>query len=248
MMQLPLGRQEQNDGNRKVHTHRLLQIRLAVAAVIISLVALLVVPTLAWLNYHRSIQTVTMVNRPNAMIGAGNVKPIMELELSDIDVTGEQQYKDIVFCVYSASSISYRLQLAHTTNIGFAYSIYPAQMGTGGPDQVSYLGDNYSFDVSNAVTGQYLNPGTDNLAIGSGNFHDKTYASQDGSGISYDHVQAHAEPLYWQNTEKLTLPTQKDTSGYYVDFYVLRVAWNGTVQNNKETDLVYLMAESASYN
>lgn len=69
---------------------------------------------------------------PNALlIGAGDAKPIQQLELSNIDVSGAQKYKDVVFCVYSTKpGLAYHLQLAHTTNIGFSYEIDKASIET----------------------------------------------------------------------------------------------------------------------
>ena len=63
--------------------------------------ALLVVPVLAWLYMQRSMETITKVDMPYSLfIGAGDAKPIQQLELSDIDVSGGAGAKDVVFCVY----------------------------------------------------------------------------------------------------------------------------------------------------
>ena len=97
----------------------------AILAVIAAALALLVIPVFAWLYMQRSMETITKVNMPYALlIGAGDAKPIQQLELSNIDVSGTQKYKDVVFCVYSEKqSKSNYLQLAHTTNIGFEYEM-----------------------------------------------------------------------------------------------------------------------------
>ena len=64
------------------------QIRQAIASVVISVIALLVVPTFSWLYFRRSLETTTMINRPNALvIGAGDRRAISELELSDVDTS-----------------------------------------------------------------------------------------------------------------------------------------------------------------
>ena len=73
-------------------------------------------------------------------------------------------------------------------------------------------------------------------------FHGTTYDA-------YNNVQISAEPLYWKTTEKQTLNkitsaiTTIDKDTYYVDYYILRISWDDTVQNNKETDMIYIMAK-----
>ena len=66
-------------------------------------------------------------------------------------------------------------------------------------------------------------------------YHQMTYGSYAG-------VQASAEPLYWITDSQESLPTATDATGYYVNYYILHISWDETVQNNKETDMVYLMA------
>lgn len=222
------------------------QVWQCIASVIIACIALLVVPTLSWLSYRKSLETTTRVNRPNALvIGAGDAQSISQLELSDVDVSGVQKFKDVVFCVYSKYNISYYLQLAHTTNIGFTYTIFPATMGSDGEaDTVSYLGKEYSFDSNKTLAGQYINQSASTqLAEKTGTYHDKTYNRLDGTEKSYDNVQAHAEPLYWKTNGEQQF-NQKDEIGDYINYYVLRISWNDEIWNNKETDMVYLMAES----
>ena len=93
----------------------------AVFAAVLAALALLAVPVLAWLYMQRSMETITKINMPNALlIGAGDAKPIQQLELGNIDASETNKSKDVVFCVYSEKpGLSYYLQLAHTTNIGF---------------------------------------------------------------------------------------------------------------------------------
>ena len=33
-----------------------------------------------------------------------------------------------------------------------------------------------------------------------------------------------------------------DKNGNYVNYYILHITWDETVQNNKETDMIYIMA------
>ena len=202
----------------------------AVLAVAAAALALLVLPVMAWLYMQRSMETITKINMPALFIGAGDAKPIQELELSNIDVSAEQKYKDIVFCVYSTKpGLDYDIQLAHTTNIGFTYTIYKASLAPSN-GEVSYLNGQYK--KGNELKGSYLNKGDNGYADST--YHKTTYNA-------YSNVQAAAEPLYWRTTDKETLP-DSGHNGNYINYYILHISWDEKVQDNKETDMVYLMA------
>lgn len=209
----------------------------AVTAIAMALLALLIVPVFGWMYMERSMETMTKINIPYALkLGAGNTRPIQELELSNIDVSGEQKYKDIVFCVYSSQeNRAYDLQLAHTSNIGFTYDIYHASKDENG--SVNYLKENYR--QGKKLKGGYLNK-QDDSKYATDKLHGTTYGS-------YNNVQISAEPLYWKTTEKQildkTTSTTIDEDRYYVDYYILHISWDDTVQNNKETDMIYIMAK-----
>lgn len=209
----------------------------AILAVVAAALALLVIPVFAWLYMQRSMETITKVNMPYALlIGAGDAKPIQQLELSNIDVSGTQKYKEVVFCVYSEKpSKSYYLQLAHTTNIGFKYEIYKASRPaaeTYAENVVSYLGKQYI--KGEPLAGSYLNK-DGNSSNATSTYHNITYGE-------YKNIQKSAEPLYWKTTSQETLPKEKDDTTYYVNYYILHISWDENVQNNKETDMIYLMA------
>lgn len=208
----------------------------AVFAAVLAALALLAVPVLAWLYMQRSMETITKINMPNALlIGAGDAKPIQQLELGNIDVSETNRYKDVVFCVYSEKSgLSYYLQLAHTTNIGFNYEIYKAKLSQAG--ELSYLGQKYN--KGDRLKGDYLNKKSD-TNYATDKYHTLTYPNS-----SVEHVQKSAEPLYWKSANKETLPADpkdKNSTGYYVNYYILHISWNETVKNNKETDMIYIM-------
>lgn len=207
-------------------------------AAVLAALALLAVPVLAWLYMQRSMETITKINMPNALlIGAGDAKPIQQLELGNIDVSETNKYKDVVFCVYSEKpSISYYLQLAHTTNIGFNYEIYKAKLSETG--ELSYLDKKYNKGAP--LGGTYLNKASD-TGYATNTYHAITYPNSSGSQNGYEHVQKSAEPLYWKSTKVETLPAVTDSTGYYVNYYILHISWNDTVKNNKETDMIYIM-------
>ena len=208
--------------------------RRVIWAVASAALVLLAVPVLAWLYIQRSMETITEIKKPEILsIKAGDMQDIEQLELGTIDVSGNQKTKDVVFCVYSAEQgKNYYLQLAHTTNIGFNYSIHKASLLTEGGD-VTYLGKQYK--KGNLLSGNYLNLAEDRKHA-TKTYHATTYGT-------YGNVQQAAEPLYWKSEEQETLPEKKEKSEeFYVNYYILHISWNATVQNNKETDIIYLMA------
>ena len=209
----------------------------AIAAVAAAALALVVLPVFAWLYMQRSMETITKVNMPYALlIGAGDAKPIQQLQLSNIDVSASKS-KDVVFCVYSEKpSKSYDLQLAHTTNIGFTYEIYTATRADSNATTgvVECLGKQYAKGVK--LFGSYLNI-DENNRYATEAYHKETYGE-----YAKTYVQKSAEPLYWKTTSQETLPKEKDDTTYYVNYYILHISWDENVQNNKETDMIYLMA------
>lgn len=207
--------------------------RRAIWAVGSAALVLLAVPVLAWLYMQRSMETITEIKKPEILsIKAGDMQDIEQLELGTIDVSGDQKTKDVVFCVYSAEQgKSYYLQLAHTTNIGFTYSISKASPNAG--SDITYLGKQYKKGES--LQGRYLNLAEDQKHA-TGTYHATTYGT-------YDKVQQAAEPLYWKSNVQETLPKKEEKSEeFYVNYYILHISWDETVQNNKETDMIYLMA------
>lgn len=215
----------------KVNVKRLLVALLAAVLIFTGLVMVY-----AWFTNQRKLATVTKVNAPSALvIGAGAKESSLNIDIGSINVEDEARKKDFVFSVYSDNSVEkYKLQLAHTTNIDFVYTIYKADesMSYQGSDSVEYIdeADNAHYYTKNgaALSGHYLNL---NGRIADKSLHSKSYDE-------YDKVQKNAEPLYWQ-TENEIQPTNNSVSGF-LDYYILEISWDEDVSNNKETDMVYL--------
>lgn len=192
----------------------------------------------AWFTDQRKLATITKVNSPTALvIGAGAKESSLNINMGSINVEDESGKKEFVFSVYSDDSVEkYKLQLAHTTNIDFVYTIYKAEehMSDPGNDRVEYVDEkgitHYYTKNGAAIDGSYLNL---NGKIADKSLHEKSYDR-------YNKVQKNAEPLYWQ-TENEIQPTNNSLSGF-VDYYILEISWNEDVNNNKETDIVYLTA------
>ena len=187
---------------------------LLIAALAGAIVLTLAAGTLAWLRYDRSLQTAAMIQVPTLSI-RGSTDDAIPINLGEIDVSGAGS-KAVIFRVVSNSGTRYLVQLAHTTNIPLTYTIYPASTsGTGSSVTESGVTCYYSA----ALGGAYLNQ--------NGTQHEATYGT-------YEKVQKNAEPLYWQS--------EVQTSDAGDDIYVLVVSWSGGLQNDKETDMIYLTA------
>ena len=197
------------------------KIRLAMA-VVLTLAIVIAVPILAWFSYQRQIGTVAKINSPAKLaIKSGYNEDIIQFKMSGIDVgngttPGSQ---DFVFCVEGEDVRRYNLQIAHTTNIKFTYTLYRAHSDPTGTadeehtavykdkDQIVHkykkASDTYKFEDNASHTeayGGYINAnsadGTNGGRItANGNYIDKSYSDTDYSG---NRIQYYAEPLYWQ--------------------------------------------------
>ena len=223
--------------------------RLMKAAVTLTAILTVTMVVTAWFSNQRQLDTITQINAPTTLvIGAGNKEASSYIDLGEIDVTKvdentKQGKSDYVFCVYSESVLgSYKLQLAHTTNIPFTYTIYKATDNTSAENgTVTYHSTNenkdYYYLKDTEVKGEYKNLKTDEEPqIANDTYHKKTYEN-------YDKVQKNAEPLYWQTTNAIT-PTSAGNG--FTDYYILELTWVGNLQNDKETDMVYITASMTS--
>lgn len=221
---------------RKLEKKKKLQLVIAVSISVVLLVAL---PVYAWFTHKRSIALTIKINAPTQLyITAGNKESVANLEMADIDVENGS-YKDFVFGIGGADVQQYQIQLAHTTNIPFEYEIYRAKSVSEtekSAEAVVYVSDSdgtFYYDKSgdSPISGKYLNrDGTEILA--NSTLHEKSYDS-------YGNVQKNSEALYWQS-DTLTVIDNKDP---FCDYFIIRVKWNDKVQNNKETDMVYLTVQ-----
>ena len=252
------------------------------------------IPVFAWFSNQRKMAVVGNINAPYTLyLSSGNQESLMWLNMSSIDVGTPQsetpKHKDYVFSVQGSWDITdYYLQLAHTTNIPFKYTVYRVKdediYTEAGYRELSdelketsvpYITHNskgkvgntdiakgemiyYTFrpdssyvyndtskqygkimdesNYKNAVSGQQL-------AVKSGSYYSKTYGSTPSA-----RVQKNAVPLYMQAgpiKKNSTLETNGDD---FCDYYVLRVDWTDapSLQNDKETDMVYITVVTSS--
>lgn len=209
--------------------------------------------TYAWFRQSYSLSTVAKIKASIRLdLAAGNGEDVSRFQIGTVDTTGEGvTSKDYVIAVKKDKSkdksANYILQIGHTTNIPFTYTLYKATEDNSGT--VIYVGaDNITHKYKKSDTeikGKYLNKRSDDkiLANSTGTYHEQTYES-------YSKIQENAEPLYWQSTDTLGSGTD------LVDYYILTVSWKkrGSEQTksdddkykyiddieDKETDIVYI--------
>lgn len=103
------------------------------------------------------------------------------------------------------------------------------------------------------IRGHYLNrkSGDEILALasedenqqgvgGSTSRHEITYKTDSGD---YDNVEAHAEPLYWHSDGTIRVHYAGGEERSFCQYFILRVKWAAAVNNNKETDVIYISAK-----
>ena len=194
--------------------------------------------TYAWIFSQRSLQTLTEVATPSTLsITGGHADSITEIDLGNVDLTVESRSKYFIFCVTGTTNKPYNIELIHTTNIPFTYTIAKATETTD-KGQIFYHandGKTYYYERGSNQNGAYLNMDAGNK-IANHDKHTATYGE-------YAEVQKNAEPLYWLSED--IDPTRKSGTEKFMDYYILELKWNEDLTNLKETDLIYLLAETA---
>lgn len=232
-----------------------------ISACLLSISIMVALPVYAWFTNVRQASTVAKINSPAKLsIKAGKAEDIVQFKLSGIDVGDDETAgsRDFVFCVEGEDISSYNLQLAHTTNIDFTYTLYKAHTDPNGDaiytDSEGHI-QKYAKGFEFTTTyGDYINKDTDGASgrkIGNDEYTLKSYDND-------EQKQKFAEPLYWQtkspidaNDNDNKIPCNEYNSLYnvtddkkFLNFYVLNVSWAaGAVTNDKETDILYITAQ-----
>ena len=103
-----------------------------VTASLLTLFLVITVPVYAWFSLTSGVETLTKIKAPTTLdIKSGHAYSVQYLDLSNIDVTdidtSKNGHKDYIFAVKAGSSTAaYDIQIAHTTNIPFTYTLYRA--------------------------------------------------------------------------------------------------------------------------
>ncbi len=206
--------------------------------------------TYAWFRQSYSLSTVAKIKASIRLdLAAGNGEDASRFQIGTVDTTGDGvTHKDYVIAVKKDKPTNYILQIGHTTNIPFTYTLYKATEDNSGT--VIYVGaDNithkYKKSDPDPVRGKYLNKKSDDKILANDKYHSQTYES-------YSKIQENAEPLYWKSNDT-TLGSGTDL----VDYYILTVSWakrpagqredkaNDKYKyiddiEDKETDIVYI--------
>lgn len=146
----PLRRRLTKNGKLQLVTAMLLTICLTVAY-----------PTYSWFRMKKQLQRYEKISSPNSLfITAGHKEKALYFDIGGIDIMGTWKasngtesavtYQDYVFCVAGAYVPTYTLQLAHTENNPFTYTIYEATVSNVPPGGV--LGRDY---ITYTVTEDY---------------------------------------------------------------------------------------------
>lgn len=141
-----------------------------------------------------------------------NEEDTQALSIGNLDVS-VKGHKDIVFAVTASRKTQYNMQLAYTTNIPLTYTIYKA----------AKIGS--EFVIQKDTNSQDIQLSLSELTW---NTHSETYGE-----YSKEKVQFNAEPEYCQTADAVSINRDE------VQFYILRLNWNQTI-NNKETDMIYI--------
>ena len=232
-----------------------------ILAVILTLALIPSIITYAWFALSDGLETLTKVKEPENMdIRAGGAQPdpIVNFDLSDIDITKVQENPQMrVFTVSPGDyKMRYKLQLAYTTNIPFTYKIYKATDATANSYDVAYLkkgdkeektlyyskGEQIGMDKKNVIA----NPSYYGRDLGESDaenhYYENTYESNDTPEL-------YAVPIYEQSMSAIT--PGNNANGY--DYYILEISWNpegsttnftewNEAANKKETDMIYITA------
>ena len=149
----------------------------------------------------------------------------------------------------------YSLQLAYTTNC-FLLWYLPGKLRSGQKVVFTYTDENgdhterFSYDESEQVIAAKPLGNMSKEEIAAHQSHTLSYGDDKGlNPVDVSRVQSNAEPLYWlagENGLNVMKPQniqnhEVTNSAYFCDYYVIKIHWDeGTVINDKETDMVYL--------
>ena len=235
-----------------------------ILALVLSLFLIVGIPAYAWFANSHVMETLTKVKAPPTLdIRAGRAQAIKNFELRDIDITKVESGKCYVFCVKSGNENStYKIQLAHTTNIPFNYKLYKAtEVEEGQQYDVDYVleGDGtehaYYKKVGEEISMRELNP-EDNADE---TRHGRNLAKYDANDKYYKlaYGDADGNPEIYAVAKYSQSGLIEARSAEY-DYFILELSWAGSEgdttefkkwnknENNKETDIIYISASKVN--
>lgn len=95
-------------------------------AILLTVTVICSFPTYAWFTRERKMAVMASINAPYTLfLSTGNQESMVYFDMSTVDVASGVTHKDYVFSVQGSWDINeYYVQLAHTTNIPFSYSVF----------------------------------------------------------------------------------------------------------------------------
>lgn len=254
-------------------------------AVVLTIALSIAIPGVAWLYMQRKAAEMYKVEFPNSLyLNAAQREDRMYFNMNAISpykvdpITGSLEHNDqgklisvtnqkYVFSVSGSNIKSYKLQLAHTNNNQFTYTIYPAKQyadqgsipsGTSNDDIVLYgmhanshtennmqlsddvyseTGTKYYVKQASPLAGNYKNTETDTPMKAKNN---DTFYKENYDSMT--NVQEDVVPSYWQS-DSVSVTLDKDNK--FCHYYIIEVTWNlreNKLFEDKETDMIYITA------
>lgn len=219
---------------------------------------ILAAETYAWFFNKMDMATLMQVTPPSdiTILGpGGSDMTSLDLSYTEDEKEGDRVTIKRVICIQNAAD-AHRLEIVHTTNLkGLTFKLYQAtdvtKSGSLGGDTVQRDGYTYEYNKKNELTGRYLNVSSDETTAYK--YATDTYHSKNYPNYSADGVQSHAEPVYWLIDETLDDDIKNDVTitengvkqKYHRTYYVCEISWTETT---KETDIFYILAETATNN
>ncbi len=209
----------------------------------------------AWLRSQRRVAAGALIDSPMSIyINAGHLEDVLYLDLSGIDMertdplSGDRyNYQDFVFAVRGEDLQYFRLQLAYTTNNQFQFELYRAlEYASPAAGRVEYHaanGTSYYYERNGAkLTLNYLNTlSGDMLGDPADELNVETYKA---GGGKYGNVDQYAEPVYCKVANAIAVENLDGLNFY--NYFILRVKWDPSRQNDRETDILYIAAKAGA--
>lgn len=216
---------------------------------------MIALPVYAWFSSNRNLETITKIKEPGEIIiRAGKrtdqteADPIVNFEMKDLDIEAiisDNKPQQFVFSVLPGDyNLGYDIQLAHTTNIPFTYTLYKATMpSTAGktPAEIETLVDAGTWTVysprNNKADKTYYQKDGDALTMNTLNADNRAYgrviAKQDDTDDSHksysqtydegDNPEIYAVPIYMQTVTPIN--HSSDSKDDY-DYFILELSWD----------------------
>lgn len=218
------------------------------SASVVVLLLLVIGLSRAWFVSQANIETLLTVAPPSPIsIRGPHAEELTALNLSytDKDVTKHEDGTTTVDIKRVISVCSdndkHKLEIVHTTNLkGLQFHLYEAtEVPSGG--NISDSEYQYQYNTEQKLSGRYINgDGSNGTGYGAAN-----NTQHSGNFGSYEKVQKHAEPIYWEVDGTFIGKRKQNSESVertYVNYYVIEISWTET---DKESDIFYVLAKDA---